>query len=170
MLAHSWLILTLVAVGSDPKIDAAQAQAQACAEASITGDLNKLADFTHPKLIALIGGRTKLIEGLSKQREKLKIAGLSFVSVQAQVPTEVIAGGAGWYCVVPLTYRVKTVEGRMLLDQPMLGISNDDGKTWRYLDLTMTEPQVRKLFPEIPKTLKIPPDAEPRPDTAPEQP
>jgi hypothetical protein len=52
----------------------------------------------------------------------------------------------------------------MLLKSPMVGASYDEAKTWRFLDISPGEEKVRKMVPEIPKSLKFPADEDPQPD------
>jgi hypothetical protein len=74
----------------------------------VKSDIEKVADLTHLRVIALVGGRRKMIERTRQAREELKSYGLIYVSAKAETPDSLHRAGTGLYCVVPLTYRVKT--------------------------------------------------------------
>lgn len=164
------LVVALLGAEPDPKLKAAQEQAQACGDATVKADYGKMADFTHPKLIAILGGRQKMIEGTRKMREKIHQEGVAYLSAKTEAPDALHRSGNVLYCLVPMTYGMKNTETRFRLRSPLIGVSFDDGKTWKFLDTASGEEKVRKLAPEIPRSLKLPPEAEPEAEAEPNPP
>jgi hypothetical protein len=164
LVAVAPLVVALLGADMDPKLKGAQEQAQACGDATVKGDYARMAVFTHPKLIAILGGRQKTIEATRKAREKLKESGVAYLSAKTEAPDALHRAGNVLYCLVPMTYGMKNTETRFRLKSPLIGVSFDDGKTWTFLDTAPGEEKVRKLVPEIPKTLKFPPEAAPEPN------
>lgn len=154
------ILLAALAAQEHAERNAAQSQAQICVEATAKGDIAKVVDLTHPKVVAMGGGREKVISGTRQKRDALEKQGVSYVSGKADVPTTIYRTKTGLYCVVPVAYRVKAGETRLIMKSPLVGISTDSGKSWTFLDTSPGEATVRKLFPELPKDLKFPPDEE----------
>lgn len=144
-----------------PEYVAARTQAQTCVAATVKGDVAKVIDLTHPKLVAQLGGRKKAIERVREARDKLERDGVTYVSGEATAPDAMYRSGGALYCVIPVTYRVKAGEMRVRMKSPFIGVSADGGRNWTFFDTSRGEAVLRKLFPEIPKELKFPADEEP---------
>jgi hypothetical protein len=57
---------------------------------------------------------------------------------------------------VPETIEVKTPQGTVRRNSYLLGISEDRGTTWKFVDGSGDETLIAKLFPDIPGTLVLP--------------
>jgi hypothetical protein len=77
------LIIAMLAAEPDPKLKAAQAEAQAISDATLKGDFEKLADHTHPKVIEVMGGRRKMIERTRQKIEEVKRDRVTLVCAKA---------------------------------------------------------------------------------------
>jgi len=158
LLLH--LLPAVPAAQSGPEQKAAQSQAQVCVDATVKGDIEKVVDLTHPKVITTSGGRQNLISATLKKRNAIEQQGVTYVSGRADAPSTIYMAESGIYCVVPVVYRVRAGENKLIMKSPLIGVSTDSGKTWKFLDTSPGESVVRKVFPEIPKELKFPPDEE----------
>ncbi len=154
MFIHALAFASLLAV--DPRLEAAETQGRASAEATVKGDFGKLLDLTHPKIVKLMGGREAALKRLKKEFDGSEAMGLTFESCKVEPATDLHQTKDGLFCLVPLTLKMK-IQGKILTKKSsLLGISTDEGKNWKFVDATNGEQNVRKLLPEIPESLKIP--------------
>ena len=96
--------------------------------------------------------------------EKLQKAGLTYQSGSVSPPSAIVPDTGGLYCFIPVTFRARIDGSRYLLKSSLLGISSDDGKTWKFLYTSQGEANIRKVVPEIPGALKFPAEVDPVPD------
>ena len=87
--------------------------------------------------------------------------GLTYLSGKADTPDALHQAGSDLYWVIPVAYRLKSENAKVVLKSPLIGVSTDGGKNWKFLDTSGGETNVRKLVPEIPGALKFPPDEDP---------
>jgi hypothetical protein len=152
---------TTIVAEPDRRLETARTQAQQCVDAIVKKNYEKVAELTHAKIIALLGGRAKMIELTRRKVEKLESDGIKRLSGRAVLPATIERSGKTLYCLIPVTYRVDTGEAKVLVKSPFLGVSIDDGKSWKFLDTEVGEEKLRKLLPEIPRNLKFPAEVEP---------
>lgn len=157
MLLPIVAILLLVAEEPDaPMLAAAEVQARACAEAMTKGDFETLIELTHPKIVEAGGGREAMIETARKAIDGLKKSGYAFESCKVEVPQSLKRTPVGLFCLVPMSVRIKLTKNRtMTTRSALLAFSADDGKTWKFVDTSSGDEEVRKLLPEIPKELQF---------------
>ncbi len=137
----------------------AKAKADEVVQATVKGDCGKLADFTYPKVLAMMGGRDKMIAALESALKSLKDKGVEFLSAKVGDASPLVRGGSEVYTVVPFTLVMKVPEGKGALNSFLLGISRDKGKTWTFVDgkIIADDPKLtKKLLPNLPATLKLP--------------
>ncbi len=167
MIAEIALLLTLLTPaqaapsGEAAKIKTAHEQAQACANATVKGDFAKLADLTHPSVLKAIGGREAMIEKTSAAMDQMKQQGMSFDPPKVDAPKTLTRSGSTLFCVAPTAITIKAPTARIKMKSFLLGVSTDDGKTWKFLDGNPGEENLRKILPEIPKDMKLPEKTKP---------
>ncbi len=138
------------------KLKAAHDQAQACAEATVKGDYEKLADLTNPAAIEAMGGRASMIAKVKDGLAEMKKEGVHLVSSRATAPEAIHAVDSDLYTIVPTSLIIQTKQGKIRSRSYLLGHSSDDGKTWKFIDGSPGEPQIRKLLPNLPKVMRFP--------------
>ncbi|MBN9121826.1 MAG: hypothetical protein J0I06_22250 [Planctomycetes bacterium] len=137
----------------------AKAKAEECQKALIRGDYEKLADLSHPKVVAAAGGRKKMIEGLAAETKKMKAEGVVFKSAAMADASDPIAVGKELYITIPFTLEIKVPDGRVTTKGALVGISDDGGKTWTFFDANpgaLSRDALKKMFPDLPEKLPLP--------------
>ena len=61
-------------------IEEIKARAEESSNACLKGDYQKCVDLTYPKLVELMGGRTKMISVMEQQWKEIKAQGFEFTS------------------------------------------------------------------------------------------
>jgi hypothetical protein len=137
-------------------------QAQARANAALQRDHDTFADYTHPRLVELVGGRAKFIENERRVAKEGDAAGLKLVAYEVSEPGELVIEGGSAYVILPTTLRVRAPKFRGVTEAYMLGISTDGGKTWKFVDASLSTPEQRyRLFPDLPARIQFPKKKEP---------
>lgn len=133
-----------------------KALAEKIATATKKNDIATIIDMTHPKLVEKLGGRDQAIATTTTIMKEMTEGGLVIESVAVGEPEEPVRAGAELYLLVPTkmsaTMQGKTVKGNSAL----LGVSTDDGKTWKFIDCSPGSAEIRREFPNIPKSITIP--------------
>ena len=109
-------------------------QAQELADAIIKGDYARAADLTYPKLVRLMGGRTKFIAAFEREMRETTSEQFRLSSITVGEPLDIVNVNRQYYAIVPQTMRIKVPEGMLVGDAFMFGISSDGGQNWTFID------------------------------------
>jgi hypothetical protein len=168
VIATLLLGLTTLAMPQAPPVtDAALLKsafekATQCGDATVKGDLETLADLTHPAILKGMGGREAMIKAVRTGMGKMKDDGFQLESMKAEPPKILSHSGSSLYCIVPMTVSMKAPGNRITAKGFLLGVSGDDGATWTFLDGAKGEKPLRTILPEIPQDLKFPSPQKPK--------
>ena len=161
MFATLALILVSFVPQDAPKTDAEKLKtaldnAKVCAQATVDGDFDKVLDMTNPVALKQGGGKEKMLKLVGEAMTQMKKQGFKVNETKVEPAKALSKSGKTLYCVLPTT-TVMTIQDRKVTAKGfLLGASDDNGKTWTYLDGSSGEPAVRTLLPDIPKDLKFP--------------
>lgn len=122
-------------------------QADALGKAFAAGDFDKVADMTLPDVVKLGGGRVQLVAFLKKNTDEMRAQGFNVEAVTSGEPTQVIGVGKEVYAVVPTTMRMKVPQGVLIGEAFFIGISDDGGESWLFIDgAGMTDKRRLQMF------------------------
>lgn len=133
-----------------------KALAEKIATATKAGDFATVIDLTHPKLVDKLGGREKAIATTTAMMKEMAENGLVIESVVVGEPEEPVRAGADLYLLVPTTMSASMRGKKINGNSALLGVSTDDGKTWKFIDCSPGSAEIRGDFPNIPKSITIP--------------
>jgi hypothetical protein len=136
----------------------AKTQANQLNDAVLSGDYAKAADLTYPKLVELIGGRAEYLAVLEAGMKETQSDGFRIISSVTGDPKDVIEDGNVVYAILPTTMRIKVAEGVLVGQTFLIGVSNDRGEHWTFLDVGngSSHELVKTLFPAVADRLKLP--------------
>ena len=136
----------------------AKTQANQLNDAVLSGDYEKAADLTYPKLVQLIGGRARYLDVLKNSMNEMQSGGFQLMSTVAGDAQDVIEVGAEVYAIVPTTMKIKVPEGTLVGESALIGVSKDRGEHWTFVDIGngFNEQQLKTLFPAVAGRLKVP--------------
>jgi hypothetical protein len=148
---------------NDPIAVSARAQAKRCADAMIARDYSTVVELTHPKVVEMVGGQTKMIRLLGDGNRQMNGDGMSFESATVSAPTAKAVGKSRTYVIVPQQIILKTPTGRIQQDSFLLGTTTDDGQTWKFVDGSgLNSETANKVFDDFPAELQLPPKQSPK--------
>ena len=125
-------------------------------DALVKEDFGKVADLTHPKVVAGMGGREKMISVLQSGTVEMKKQGYAFQSVKVDEPLDPVKGGDDLYVVAPFQLEIKAPGGKLTSKTFVIGVSNDKAKTWVFVNGDGDPAELRKVLPNLPPDLKFP--------------
>jgi len=137
-------------------------QAEIMGNAMIDNNYSVLIDYTYPKLVKLMGGKEKMLQYLKTGVQQMKSSGFRFKNAIIGSPGRFYTAGSEIHCLIPETLDIKTPKGTLVTNAHLLAISQDNGKSWTFVDISeRTMATVKQLFPNFNHDLKIPKDTEP---------
>jgi hypothetical protein len=134
-------------------------QANQMAAAFINADYKKMAKFTHPNIMQVMGGEEKMILLLTSQIEKLKTEGISFKSATITgFPSKILRAGTEIHTYIPETIVMEVPGGTLTAYGHLLAISRDSGVNWYFADRAGFESleMLKSVFPNYNSDLEIP--------------
>ncbi|MBC7651532.1 MAG: hypothetical protein H7101_07275 [Deinococcales bacterium] len=151
-------ILTFSAFAQTPaQINAVKTQANIMVTAMKKQDYKTLVKMTYPKAVAVAGGEAKMLEGMNKGLGQMKTNGISFSNVSVGEPSAIITVGKQLQCTIPDKLEMKMMGGTIGTNSTLIGISDDKGKTWTFIDAVGKDlVTLRKVIPTLSNKLIIP--------------
>jgi hypothetical protein len=136
---------------------AAEQQAQEMGQAFVDGNVEKLLDRTHAKVLELGGGRDKVRKLIQDGVTEMKAKGQGFHSMSVSRPQKIVRSKGNLYTIVPEHLLMKTPQGMLRSESFLVGVSGDNGRTWTFIDGAGTgNGQLEKVLPDFPKELQLP--------------
>jgi len=125
-------------------------------DATCAADFRTVLDMTYPKVLEPMGGKEAALKQIEAAMNSIKGQGITFKVKEVGTPT-VMKGGKDYYCVAPYSLLMTIPEKKITMTSAVVGISSDEGKTWKYINLDEKgEKGVRGMLPQLPAEMKIP--------------
>jgi hypothetical protein len=138
-------------------------QAMDMARALIKNDFTAFAEFVHPNVITLTGGREKLKTNIDSAASAMKQFGVQFKKILIGNPGPIIDYKNQLQSVVPQTTTMQTMMGEMEVETSLIAISMDKGKKWYFIDTNIYKAdKIKTVLPDLSPSLVIPPQKEPK--------
>lgn len=154
--AGLWLAFA-PAIWADTRLEVIKQKAEEMAKATLEENYPRLADFTHAKVVDLIGGRNKMIAAAKSALAEMKTKGFTMDSIRVEAPKEVVKGGDDLLAIVPMTLTLKFPDGKIVQRGYLVAVSSDKGKTWTFLDgAKLDQKNITQFLPYFPSSLKLP--------------
>lgn len=149
--------------GSAPEMVATiKQEAEKCAKALLTGDYETLADYTHKRVVAGLGGKKEMAATVKASMSEWQKNGIAIVAATVGQPQEPRKIGSWLVTLVPQHIVMKVPAGRAHQDSHLMGISEDAGKTWVFVDVgPISQEQLVEVFPELDGKITLPPKKKP---------
>lgn len=136
-------------------------QAGEVAQATVSGDFAKLIDYTYPKILAKLGGKDKMLAFLKNDSAQMKAEGFELEAVEIGKIKQIVVVDNEIFAVVPMTMKIKSPNGKAIGESSFVGVSNDNGKNWKFLN-GINQERFKSLFPRAAEKLQIPVDQAPK--------
>jgi hypothetical protein len=134
--------------------------AEECIQSLVSGNLDRFADLTYPKVVKISGGKEKMKRELEKGQKEMKADGYGLISAQIGKIGDIVKVGSERFVIVEYVLKTNVPNGYLVRDSFLLGVAsvNED---WTFVDgVGLHRPEAKKYFPEIIGKIALPP---PRP-------
>lgn len=124
----------------------------------LAGDFENFANYTYPKIIEMMGGKSNMVKATKKGMAKMKNDGFTFTDLNFKNPSKFLKKGNELQCSLTQVIVMKTPRGKIESEYTLIGISNDDGQNWTFIDTSGKEKEAMlKFFPNLHSEIKIKP-------------
>lgn len=147
---------TLLAQGQE-LVHTIKEEAQKAAKAVMASDYDGIARYTPARLVKGMGGKEATIGVLERAKAKRRASGTEFAEVTLGTPTQPKRIGGWLTSLVSERVVMKVPGGQLQTDSSLLGISEDGGRHWVFLDLGhVKKERFDQLFPELADKITLP--------------
>lgn len=132
--------------------DTLSQQASDLAQAIKDNNFELLADYTHPNLLELYGGKEAFVKLYKADVEKdpYNIINVNFYQMDTLIQTP-----SGFQSIVYFQIEAE-LEGKLMESvQAMVSISDAEGQDWKFIQLSANFEELKKLIPEVSEKLFI---------------
>lgn len=137
-------------------------QAMDMARAVLNKDIDKLASYLPPKLVADAGGKEKMMAGRDTLNKIMKQFGTEIKKVTIGDPGKIIAYKNQLQATLPQTTAIKFMASTITIESTLIAISEDKGQHWYFVDTSIyREDKLKKSLPDLSPELVIPPMKKP---------
>jgi hypothetical protein len=137
-------------------------QAMEMARAILAKDLNKVVEYLPPKLVAMSGGKARVLTVRDSLNKFMQEFGAEIKKVTIGDPGNIINYKGTLQCTLPQTTRVTFMENTVVLESTLIAISEDQGKHWYFVDTTIYRSnKLKEALPNLSPELVIPPMKKP---------
>jgi len=161
-------IFLFQALSAQPAIDQKSLSAVVIKDANAmvsflnAGDYKGFLKYIHPLRIDAGGGEARMMAQLNSQYGQLKAKGIVIKGTVFDQPSEIVKSKNELQCTISQQTELKPVKGRVVTYTTFIGFSNDNGKTWKFVDTNNIDiALIRKLFPNLSPKITIPPKKQP---------
>jgi hypothetical protein len=134
-------------------------QAREIGDTWVRKNFERFAALTYPKLIQMLGGKTKFINAMKNEMKWQEAQGLETLSQTPTDVTQFLKVSGSLYALMPTTLRLK-MRGELFESYGcMLGISSDGGTHWTFLE--PAGKRLKDLVPEVADKLTLCPEKPP---------
>ena len=159
----SFLAVYLVTIALPPMAAGAElsttikSEAQKCANAVLNQDFDVVVAQTHPRIVTFMGGKESMITTLKRGMADMRANGSVFSEVTIGTPETPRKIGAWLTSIVPEQAVIKVKQGKLLVNSVLLGISEDEGRHWKFIDLgAVSSENFKTSFPELAGKIALP--------------
>ncbi len=99
----------------------------------VEGNYGKFIDNLHPKLVEAMGGKENMLDSMIKDYERLNLEGSTQVAMVIGEPSQIEEVGGQIFAVMPVRTTTKSLEGDLVADGSIVGVSDDNGKNWKFI-------------------------------------
>jgi hypothetical protein len=137
-------------------------RAMEMAKALTRNDFQGYLSYMHPGLRASAADQEQLKRGIDSAEKYRQQFGIKIVKVLIGNPSEVIDYKNTLQAILIQTTTVESVLGSIKVDNSLIALSSDKGKTWYFAEGAMYKTlQKEKKLPELSPLLEIPPMKQP---------
>ena len=130
-------------------------QAQAMADATLKENYETVIKLTFKPALESIGGSEKALEAIKTQMNQMKSGGMVIEGFKLGDPKDLGRTPEYVFAIIPTFTQMTIPNAEVKADSYLLGISEDKGKTWLFIDGAGLNPKP-KWLPKLPEKYELP--------------
>lgn len=120
-------------------------------------DFPTFSKYMHPKVLEMAGGTSKLIRQMDTMNVMAKQFGAEIKKINIGYPGTIVTYKKQLQTVIPEITELTSAFGDVAMETSLIAISDDEGKTWKFIDTSMTNvKELKKAMPDLSPNLVIP--------------
>jgi len=142
---------------NDATIAAIKKHAEACANAQIKLEFDKIIPYMPAKLLGFMGGAEGLTEIMTEQMAEMKRRGITIESVKIGTPGTPQGYDGLLACLVPQEIVMATPQGKIATKTYLIAVSESKGDSWVFIDcMSINDQKLAILYPPLKGRVEIP--------------
>jgi len=126
-------------------------------KAYLDKDFETFTAMTVPSIVELAGGTELMVEISKEQYKTMTSTGMKFVSITPNKPSKIMLGGDDLHAILSQQVVTQLGDDKFEKTAYYLASSNDEGKTWTFVDLEPYDNESIKTYvPSFSGELEIP--------------
>ncbi|WKW45396.1 hypothetical protein P3875_06295 [Myroides sp. JBRI-B21084] len=135
-------------------------QIQKMKESMLSEDYVEFSNFVHPKVKEMAGGKKQLIEITKNTFLKMKQEGFYLLDINYSDPTEFIYFNNEVQITIVEELLLQTPKAKILGKYMLIGISNDNGNNWTFINTSRkSSDDIKKFFPNLSPKIQFKPSS-----------
>lgn len=131
--------------------------AQKMAKAFLAGDYKNFAKYTYPRILAAMGGESRMAATLSKSVDGMGARGMSLDGITFGEPSKIVKNGKELQATITQHTGIKQAVGTSINTSILIAISMDNGSSWTFIDTQNKDmAALRKALPNLSPAITIP--------------
>ena len=124
----------------------------------LAGDYENFADYTYPKIIEMMGGKSKMVSATRQAMDRMQNEGFTFVDLIFKNPTGYLKKDGELQCSLTQQLTMNTPKGKIQSEYTLLAISGDQGQNWTFIDTSGKEKATMlHYFPNLHQDIVVKP-------------
>lgn len=137
-------------------------QGSIMAKLFLANDYEGFVEYTYQPLIDLVGGKEKVIQIIEQAVDKIAIDGFYITNCSVEKPKNIIRHKNDLQCTIIQNLEMKTSTGRLVSTSTLIGISNDNGENWTFIETSGKNLKtLQSTFKDLSDNLVIPIETKP---------
>lgn len=154
-LVFALMLNGAVAQSSNPNLNA---QLEQMKTYFLAEDFDNFANYTYPKILELMGGKTNLVQASQQSMQQMKSEGFEVLDLQFKDASGFLEKAGEKQCTVTQQITMKTPQGTVQSEYSLIGISSDNGANWTFMDTSgKSKATMLQYFPNLHPDLEIKP-------------
>ncbi|WP_223034056.1 hypothetical protein [Hanstruepera marina] len=152
------LILTLVSTFSFSQTENAHLNTQLAEMKTffLTEDYVSFSNYTHPKIIDMMGGKANVVKATKEGMQKMKSEGFILTDLNFKNASDFFKKDGELQCSLTQIITMQTPKGKIVSEYTLIGISDDDGQNWTFIDTSgKNKETMLKYFPNLHRDIVI---------------
>lgn len=124
----------------------------------LQGDFEKFIDFSHPDALKKFSNKDEAISFASANAQLLASNGIKITNISFKEPSKIITYNNELQFTIQQEISLSTPNGERTGTSTLIGISDDNGKTWKFIDTSgKTTESLYSTYPRLSRELVIKP-------------